>query len=113
MLLSVHPAGGTGFEVIRAAGRAGGSARDSDSYLRHGGGAEMTFDTLPPMRRTVTGGDLGTVAGLLGDSPWIFCRCGATQLTEDVADAIGEAVAEWYESGQNTTRPVIIGVSVT
>lgn len=112
LMLSIHHLHGGEFEVIRRAGRAGGSARDQDAYLRNGSGTEMAFETLPTLRRSVAGREIGTVTGLLGDSPWLFCRCGAAQLTEDVADRIGEAVSDWYESGQNTTRPVTIGIAV-
>jgi hypothetical protein len=111
LLLSVHP-DGPRFEVVRAPGRAGGLVRDRDSWLRQGSGTEMSFETLPRLRRSVHGSETGTGAGLLGESPWLFCRCGAAQLSEDVADAIGEAVNTWHEAGQVTTRPATIIVSV-
>lgn len=112
IMLSIHHTRGTSFEVIRAAGRAGGSARDEDSFLRNGSGTEMNFETVPALARSVSGQETATVAGLLGDSPWIFCRCGAKQLDEATADAIGDVIGAWHEAGQNTTRPATITIAV-
>ncbi|WP_324667192.1 hypothetical protein [Mycobacterium canetti] len=115
LLLTIHPVGGARFEVVRPARRAGGFARDEDSYLRHGTGVDDVggFETLAPLRRLVAGAETGTVAGLLGDSPWLFCRCGAAKLTEALADRIGEAIAAWHCRGQNTTRPEVMRLGVT
>ena len=78
-----------------------------------GGGAEPEFETLPAIEREVDGAETGTVAGLLGQSGWLFCRCGATQLSGSDADRIGEAVWGWFEGAKHgPTRPITVTVTV-
>jgi hypothetical protein len=92
-LLTIRPATGVNrFVVVRAPGRAGGGARDTDQWLRTGVGTEMNFATLPAQFREIHGGDASTVDGLLGDSPYLFCRCGSAMLDGSTADRIGEAL---------------------
>jgi hypothetical protein len=113
-LLTVRPATGVNrFLVVRAPGRAGGGARDTDQWLRVGAGTEMNFATLPELSREIHGGDASTVTGLLGDSPYLFCRCGATRLSESDADRIGEAVFDWFEGAKHgPTRPITVTVQI-
>lgn len=114
-LLSIAPATGAGrFLVVRAPGRAGGAARDTDQWLRTGVGTEMSFETLPALSREVHASDAGTVAGLLGDSPYIFCRCGRCELDEATADRIGEALHTWHQKSSTVgaTRPVTVTATI-
>jgi hypothetical protein len=113
-LLSIRPAPGTNrFRVVRAPGRAGGAARDEDQWLRVGAGTEMNFATLPELPREIHGGDASTVAGLLGDSPYLFCRCGSAKLDGSTADQIGEVLYSWHQSAATgAIRPVTITVDI-
>lgn len=112
-LLTIQPAFGR-FVVVRAAGRAGGNARDTDHWLTTGVGTEPNFETLPVTSREIAAADAGTVAGLLGHSPFVFCRCGSRQLTEDVADQLGDALYEWCQSSiGGATRPKTVITAVT
>jgi hypothetical protein len=113
-LLSIAPATGAGrFLVVRAPGRAGGSSRDTDQWLRTGVGTEeMSFETLPALTREVHATDAGTVSGLLGDSPYVFCRCGRCELDEATADRIGEALYTWHQSSKGITRPVTVTATI-
>ena len=111
-MLSVHPVVGGRFEVVRVSGRPAGPIRDQDSFTHNGGGTEMTYETVPARKRTVDGGDAHTAHGLLGDSLILFCRCGATNLSEETADAIGEALDGWLDAGAVTTRPTLLTVDM-
>jgi hypothetical protein len=113
-LLTIRPATGFGrFVVVRPPGRAGGAARDEDQWLRTGGGTEMNFATLPAQFREIDGGDASTVDGLLGDSPYLFCRCGSAMLDESTADRVGEALYSWHQSAaMGVARPVTIPVDI-
>ena len=113
-LLTIRPAPGVGrFVVIRAAGRAGGAARDNDQWLRTGAGTEMNFATRPALSREIDASAASTVAGLLGDSPHLFCRCGSAMLDESTADQIGEALYSWHQSAATgAIRPVTIPVDI-
>lgn len=114
LLLSVHHLAGVQFEVVRpAVSRAGGIAGDQDAFLRHGAGTEPAYEALDESRRIVEGTETHTVTGLLGpESPWLFCRCGSALLSVAAADELGEAIGDWYESGQNTTRPTAISLAI-
>ena len=113
-LLTIRPATGVNrFVVVRPPGRAGGTARDTDQWLRTGVGTEMNFATLPAQFREIDASDASTVDGLLGDSPYLFCRCGSGMLDGSTADQIGEALCSWHQSAaMGAARPVTIPVDI-
>jgi hypothetical protein len=113
-LLTIRPAIGVNrFVVVREEGRAGGAARDTDQWLRTGVGTEMNFATLPALFREIDASEASTVDGLLGDSPYLFCRCGSAMLDESTADRIGEALYSWHRSAaMGAARPKTILVDI-
>jgi hypothetical protein len=63
--------------------------------------------------REIDASDASTVDGLLGDSPYLFCRCGSAVLDESTADRIGEALYSWHQSAaMGAARPVTIPVDI-
>lgn len=73
----------------------------------------MDFETVPALLREIDGGDASTVAGLLGDSPYLFCRCGSAVLDESTADRIGDALYSWHKSTTTgALEPITIPVNI-